>query len=595
MDACLVFVTLYCSHMHVQKPQRIRFGPFELDTRSGELMRDGSRISLQEQPFQALVMLLERPGEVVTRQEFNKAMWPENTFVDFERGLNKAINKLRAALRDKAGKPRYIETLPQRGYRFVAPVEKVPAAGDGFPARHPYQIDSLAILPLANHTGDPAQEYFSDGLTEELICAISRIASLRVISRTSAMAFKDTRKSLSGIARELAVDAVVEGSVSRSGDRVRVTAQLIRARDDSHLWAGRYERDLGDILHLQAEVAQSIATQINKVIDPQRVYADQSRHVDPRAYEAFLKGNYFRDKVEPLALLRSLECYGRAVELDPAYARAHGALSVAYFYLGLFGVEPPAMMFPKARASAARALELDETVAAGHIGMAVVHVLYDWDWASAERECKRALELSPGEPYGYAHMADYLSIRGHHAEAIDVFRRALELDPISRLYIGFFGLLLHRARRYDESIAQCQKALEIDPHYVNAMWFMALSLEQKGGMKEAIAKLEEAVNLVRAPHFQGLLGWNYGRMGDRAKAVEILLELRAASEHSYVSPFDIAVIHAGLGELDTAFEYFEEAFRQRVFRIIELTLPMFDTLRGDPRWQDLVRRVGLQL
>lgn len=562
--------------------------------RSGELLRQGSRISLQDQPFQALIMLIERPGEVVTRKEFSKALWPGNTFVDYERGLNKAINKLRSALRDNAEKPRYIETLPQRGYRFVAPVEKLTSTGDGFRPQNPPQIDSLAVLPLANLSGDPAQEYFSDGLTEELICSISRIASLRVISRTSAMSFKGTRKPLDEIARELAVDAIVEGSVLRSGDRVRVTAQLILARDDSHIWAGRYERDLGDILHLQAEVAESIATQINKAIDPKRAYSDQSRHVNPEGYEAFLKGNFFRDKMAPFELLKSVECYTRAIELEPANARAHGEMSVAYFYLGLFGIESPAMMFSKARASAARALALDETVAAAHIALAVVHVLYDWDWASAERECKRAVELSPGEPYGYAHMGDYLSIRGRHREAIDIFRRALELDPISRLYIGFFGLLLHRARRYDESIAQCRKALEIDPHYVNAMWFMALSLEQKGELGQAVATLEMAVSLARAPHFLAILGRVYAVNGEVAKAITILDELEAVSRESYVSPFDMAVVEVGLGELTAAFEHFEEAYRQRVFRLVELTLPMFDNLRSDARWRDLTRRVGLQ-
>jgi TolB-like protein len=272
--------------MSATSPQLIRFGFFEVDTRSGELRRKGSKVNLQEQPFQALVLLLERPGEVVTREELNKRLWPANTFVDFERGLNKAINKLRAALGDNAEKPCYIETLPQRGYRFIAPVENL--------AQHRPQIDSLAVLPLENLSGDPAQEYFSDGLTEELICAVARIASLRVISRTSVMPYKGARKSLPAIAKELRVDAIVEGTVARSDQKVRITAQLIYAPDDRHLWSGRYERELGDILQLQAEIAEDIASQIHKLVDPGQRPAAPVRKVHPQAYEACLKGIFFR-------------------------------------------------------------------------------------------------------------------------------------------------------------------------------------------------------------------------------------------------------------------------------------------------------------
>src|ERR1019366_5535948 len=258
--------------MRDASPPRIRFGIFEVDTRSSELLRQGSKVKLQDQPFQALVVLLERPGEVVTREELWKRLWPENTFVDFDRGLNKAINKLRVALQDDAEKPRYIETLPQRGYRLIAPVENQVQTQDRFRPQDSPHIDSLAVLPLDNLTGDPAQEYFSDGMTEELICAVARIASLRVISRTSAMQYKGSHKSLPEIARELRVDAIVEGSVARSGQKVRINAQLVLAHDDTHLWSGRYERDLRDILQLQAEVAQSIAGQIHKKVAPDHAF-----------------------------------------------------------------------------------------------------------------------------------------------------------------------------------------------------------------------------------------------------------------------------------------------------------------------------------
>jgi TolB-like protein len=579
--------------MSVSSPQLIRFGYFEVDTRSGELRRNGAKIDLQEQPFQVLVLLLERSGEVVTRDELSKRLWPSNTFVDFDRGLNKAINKLRAALRDNAEKPCFIETLPQRGYRFIAAVENLTQARGRFRPQNAPPIDSLAVLPLDNLSGDSNQEFFSDGLTEELICAVARITSLRVISRTSVMAYKRSQKSLPVIAKELSVDAVVEGSIARSGRTVRITVQLILATEDRHLWSGRYERDLRDVLQLQAEVAQSIANQINKVVDPEHAYPEHARQVHPQAYEECLKGNFFRDKMTPDDLEKSIGFFRRAIAFDPAYARAYGDLSRTYFYLGLFGMGPPGEMFPKAKANAAKALELDETVASAHNALAAVHVFYDWDWAAAEAESKRAVELSPGESVTQAHFADYLSIRGRHSEAITAYSRVLDLDPISRVYIGHFGLILYRARRYDESIAQCQKALEIDPNYANGLWFLALSLEQKGDLPGAIARLEAAVGLSQGPHYRALLGRAYALAGEKRKALEILEELKGLSQRRYVSPFDIAVVQVGLDDQASAFESFEEAYQQRVFRIIELTMPMFDSLRSDLRWQDLVRRVGL--
>ena len=568
---------------------RIRFGHFEVDPQSGELRRLGSKVNLQSQPFQVLALLLERPGEMVTREELCARLWPADTFVDFERGLNKAINKLRGALNDNPDKPRFIETLPLRGYRFIAPIDSLPEA----PPRHSPQIDSLAVLSLENLSGDPSQEFFSDGLTEELICALANISSLRVISRTSTAAFKGLRKSLPQIAKELGVAAVVEGTVARSGQLVRVTVQLILAADDSHIWAGRYERDLCDILQLQAEIAQCIARKIHKLVEPESLPVQRSLRVDPQAYEACLMGTFLRDKLTPIELEQGVKCLNQAIQFDPKYARAYGELSLAYFYLGLLGMGRPGDLFPKAKENAIRALELDETVACAHIGLAAVHIFYDWDWGAAEFEIKQAMKLRPGESVTHAHYADFLSIRGLHTEAITAYARVLELDPISRVYIGHFGLIFHRARQYAESIEQCQKALAIDPHYANALWFMALSLEQIGDLSGAIEKLERALSFARGSHFSALLGRAYAMAGEKSKAVKILEELTDMSRLRYVSPFDIAVVHAGLGDRDAAFECLEGAYQQRVFRIIELTFPMFDDLRSDRRWVDLVQRVGL--
>lgn len=572
----------------------IRFGQFEVDIRSGELLRQGVKVNIQEQPLQALVALLEHPGEVVTREELRKRLWPQDTFVDFERGLNKAINKLRVALRDDAVTPRYVETLPQRGYRFIAAVDGVPQGREGvLPPQRVLGIDSLAVLPLDNLSGDPAQEYFSDGMTEELICAIAKIGSLRVISRTSVMPYKGVRKSLPAIAKELGVDAIIEGSVARSELRVRIVAQLILASDDRHLWSGRYERDLRDILQLQAEIAQSIASQIHKLIDPVHVFPELARQVNPQAYEARLMGNFFRDKMTPMELEKSIGFYTQAIDCDPAYAQAYGDLSEAYFYFGVLGMGQPSEVFPKAKVNAVKALELDETVASAHNALAAIHILYEWDWAAAEAESRRAVELNPGVSVTHAHFADYMSIRGRHNEAIAEIRRALELDPLSAEYNRFVALILYRARRYDDSIAQCKKSLDLYPGDVNTLWFLALSLEQKGRLPEAIAKLEEAVSLSATPTYQALLARAYALAGERAKATGILEELKASSQSRYISPFDIAVVYSGLGDLDATFHWLEETYRQRVFRIIELTLPIFDFLRSDRRWQDLVRRIGL--
>jgi tetratricopeptide (TPR) repeat protein len=317
------------------------------------------------------------------------------------------------------------------------------------------------------------------------------------------------------------------------------------------------------------------------------------RQVHPPAYEAYLKGNFFRDKLNPMDLEKGIAFFTQAIDLDPAYAPAYGALARSYQFVGIFGMRHPVEVFLKVRSNAIKALELDKTSAAAHIALASVNVFDSWDWAAAEAECRRAVELNPGLSFTHGHLADYLSIRGKHTEAITEFRRALELDPISPEYNNWLALMLYRARRYDESIAHCQKVLEIDPHHVNVLWFLALSLEQKGELGDATASLEKAVRLSGGPHYRALLGRAYALAGQKTRALAILDELKALSQQRYVSPFDMAVIHFGLGDQAPMFEYLEEAYRQRVWRIIELTMPFCDSLRSDPRRHDLVLRIGL--
>ncbi len=616
----------------VQRPSApIRFGVFDVDLHSGELRRQGVKVKLQQQPFQALVMLLERPGEVVTREELRKKLWPAQTFVDFDRGLNKAINRLREALGDDADNPRFIETLPQRGYRFIAPVEAQldlrvqPSEGSGLATtssarrwllasavmvlaiplltfgllrdrllpRTAPRIESVAVLPLQNLSAEPGQEYFTDGMTDELITQLAKIGSVRVISRTSSMQYKGVRRSLPAVARELNVDAIVEGTVLRSGERVRITAQLIRARDDRHLWAESFERDVHDVLTLQGEVAQAVARQIQvKLTAEQQTTLARARPVNPQAHEAYLKGNYF---LRPDRLDKSIEFFNQAIALDPGYAQAYAGLSLANVYLGIFGLIPSGEAYPPAKVAAMKALELDETLAEAHNALADVKKGYDWDWAGAETEYKRALELNPSDALAHSWYADYLSKMRRHEEAVAEARRARELDPISASRTAVLGMFLYRAHRYDEAIETCYKALELDPNYPNAFWFLALAREQKRELPQAIAALEKAASTSNTPLFRALLGHAYALAGERAKALSALDELKALSRRRYVSPLDIALVHTGLGDRDSAFQWLEKAYQERTMRIQELPEPHFDSLRSDPRYKDLIRRIGLPL
>lgn len=618
----------------------IRFGIFEVDLQAGELRRQGFKVKLQDQPFQILVMLLELPGEVVAREDLQKRLWPADTFVDFDRGLNRAINRLRDALGDGTDSPRFIETLPRRGYRFIAPVETAGpdlpiAPSEGSPPGASGQkrwllasagtllaillvsfgfnvggmsdrllsrnaqprIESIAVLPLQNLSSDPAQDYFADGMTEGLITEVAKIGALRVISRTSIMQYKGAHKPLPVIARELGVDAIVEGTVMYSGQKVRITAQLIRARDEGHLWSEKYERDLGDVLKLQGEVAQAIAGQIQVKLTPQehRRLA-RARPVNPQAYVAYLEGTFFRNKWTEEGLDKSIKLFTKAIEFDSTYAQSYAGLAHSYCALGILGSRPSREVYPNAKVAAMKALELDETVAEAHSSLADAIKGYDWDWAAAEAEYRRALELDPSDALGHAWYADYLSKMGRHAEAIGEARRARELDPISPDRNSFLGLILYRARRYDEALEACRKAVELDPYYPVGHWFIALAYEQKHQVPEAIAELKKAVTLSGdGPPYQALLANAYALAGERDKALRMLDELKARSRQKYISPLDIAVVYTGLGDRNAAFQWLEKAYRERTMRIQELPQPHFDSLRSDARFQGLMRRIGLPL
>jgi TolB-like protein/tetratricopeptide (TPR) repeat protein len=454
----------------------------------------------------------------------------------------------------------------------------------------------VAVLPLENLSGDKEQEYFADGMTDELITELGKIGALRVISRTSVMQYKAMRQPLSDIASKLNVDAVVEGTVLRSGDRVRITTQLVRAATEMHLWAESYEGDLNDVLTLQRNVARDVAREIRIKLTPQEQMILAAAHpVNPKAQVAYLKGLFFLNKRSPVALDKSLEFFDQAIELDPAYAQAYAGLSDTHIYLGIIGLVPPREAFPKAKTAAMKALELDETLADAYAALGQVSKQYEWDWAKAETMYKRALELNPSSWLARGWYAGLLSTIGRFEQSIKLDMEARDLDPISANSGTFLGRDLYRARRYDEAIRACQEALELDPDHLLALRFQAQSLEQNHQFPEAIAKLKRAVSLSDGPIYRGQLAHAYALAGNRAKALEILEQLKTLSKEKYVVPVDIAIIYTGLGDQNSAFQWLEKAYQERTARITELSEAHFDGLRSDPRFPDLMKRIGLPL
>jgi tetratricopeptide (TPR) repeat protein len=432
-------------------------------------------------------------------------------------------------------------------------------------------------------------------MTDGLITEIARIGSLRVISRTSVMQYKGAHKPLPVIAKELGVDAVVEGTITYSGQKVRITAQLIRAGDDRHLWSEKYDRDLGDTLKLQGEVAEAIAHQIKiKLTDQEQTTFQRQRHVNPRAFEAYAEGMYFGSRVSADSLNKSVALLTQAIELDPDYAQGYAGLSHSYYVMGMLGLRPAGEAYPKAKAAAEKALHMDPSLAEAHNTLAEVKRGYDWDWAAAELEYKRALEFNPSYSLARSGYAGVLSNLGRHEEAIAQARRARELDPVSVSGNTALGRIFFRARRYDDSIRACQKAVELDPNDASPLWWMALSHEQKHELSKAVAELEKALSLSEEGTLsRGLLANAYAQAGETGRALTVLNQLKELSRKRYVSPVDIAIVYTGLGDRNSAFEWLERAYRERTMRIQQLPEPIFDNLRSDPRLWDLLQRVNL--
>jgi TolB-like protein/tetratricopeptide (TPR) repeat protein/DNA-binding winged helix-turn-helix (wHTH) protein len=625
-----------------------RFGAFEFHVQARELRKHRLRIKLAGQPISVLAMLLERPGEVVTREDLQARLWPAGTYVDFEHSVNAAVKRLRQALGDSADSPRFIETLARSGYRFIAPLSEriddiAEPAGQkqaaepqsaaqvkraakwlrflafprvmaavlllivvaaafiiGLHERRPAPtgagpIRSLAVLPLANLSGDPDEEYFVEGMADALRQHLEVISALRVVSRTSSMYYRGSSKPLPEIARQLNADAVVEGSVLRSGNRVRINVELIQTASDTHVWGGSYDRDLKDIFVLQAEVAQKIADEIRATVSPpDRARLARRQTPDPDAYLAYSKGRFFWNRRTEVDLKRAIGYFQQAIEKDPNYALAYDGLADCWLPLGWYAYLAPSETFPYAKVAVMKALALDDSLAAAHTSLAFVTLYYDRDWAGAEREFRRAIELNPNYANGHHWYAEFLSLVGRHAEAIAESERARELDPLSNIINTWVGSRYFFARQYDKAIEQYRNAVEMDPGFVPGHLVLGHALEQKHMYGEAIAELEKAVSLSGgSPVYMASLVHAYGVAGRQSQAKKLFDDLRNLSKQRYVSSYDLALASLGIGETDQAFTLLARAVEERSPRAAFLGVdPRFDGLRNDARFKELMIRIG---
>ncbi len=651
-----------------------RFGPYEVRTSSQEFRKDGTRIKLRGQPFLVLVALLEHAGEVVTREEIRHRVWASDTFVDFEHGLNTSIKKVRQVLCDSAAEPRYVETLPRLGYRFIAPVEvfppnngaKTPTADpqqvenlepkpasvpeaattppptvSGIPKSEPTRLvpwpfslafalmagavllasagsirslrsvsqvlnsgrglaprtyNSLAVLPFQNLAGDPSQEYFADGITDEVITDFAQVGSLRVISRTSAMQYKNTSRPAQQIGKELGVDALVEGTVERVGSRVRVRVQLIDAATDRYLWAKVYDNDLSDILALESSVAYDIVEQARGQMAAQSAFGNSRgpHAVNPPAYEAYLQGRYYWNKRSSEALTKSIELFQQAVSLDPKLAVAYAGLADAYSILGS-DVLPVDVAQERARQAASTAIALDPSVAEAHAARALVAFYYDWDWKTAGIEFETALRLNANYATAHQWYSYYLDAMQRFPEALHEAQQAQQLDPLSlSINTTVAGKYLAN-QQYNQAMAIDKRVLEMDPGFVPAHRCLAKVYEARKMWPEALEELKKEVDLSQdSTRALGDLAYGLGLKGDRMEALRILKNLEELSGKKYVSPFEVAKAYVAINDHDTAIRYLEKSYREHESQIpfLDVTSALYP-LHSDPRFIALVRQVGL--
>lgn len=615
----------------------------ELDLRRYELRRGSSVLKLEKIPMELLILLVERRDQLVGREEIIARLWGKDVFLDTEQGINTAIRKIRLTLGDDPNDPRFLQTIVGKGYRFVGPITVIPAAASApapvpatdeetQPSRRPTTalrwkliafaavlmlasaavvafryfdwirwfprppVHSIAVLPLKNLSGNPADEYFADGMTDELITNLAKISALRVISYTSVSKYKTTSKPLPQVAQELQVDGIIEGSVLRSGDQVRITAQLIYAPRDQHLWAEEYQRYVRDVLYLQREVARDIAEQVRVTLTPnERKRLATAGAVDPVAYESYLRGRSFWNQRSEASLLKAIDQFNKAIEADPGYAPAYSGLADCYTTLGYLSYLDPLDAFPRARDAATKALELDPSLAEAHTSLAYFNLYHAWNWAEAENEFKKAIELNPNYATAHDWYSYYLMAMGRFDDAWKEVNRAHELDPLSVTISTDIGFNYYYRRRYDEAINQLRATLSVSPKFPLAHLWLGRAYQQKKMYSEAIDEFNKTD--------AALPGWvvtiagmghAYGEWGHQAEAKQVLVRLNEMAREKYVTPYGVALVYAGLGDKDQAFAWLNKAVAGRSHWLVWLNRdPRWDRIRSDPRFDDLQKRVGL--
>jgi len=565
----------------------VRFGTFEVDFESRELRKRGLRVRLEEKPFQILELLLERPGGVVTRQTLREKLWPD-THVGYEQSLNTAVNKLRELLGDSSQSPRFVETLPRVGYRFIAPVDR-PGRTQTYAAKK-----MLVVLPFENLCGDPEQEFFAEGLTEELISHVGQLNPKRlgVIARTSAIQYKGSKKTIGEIASELGVEYVVEGSVRCQESGVRVTAQLINARDQTHLWAASYDRELRDILAVQHDLARQVVKALAVELLPGQEAVRSA--ADPAAHEAYLRGRFFAGQRSEDALMKAIACFEQALSLDPNCARASYGIADCSGLLSWFGALFPREAGQRAAEAASRALQIDDTLGEAHASMGLVRFWFEWDWFAAEREFLRAIELNPSYASAHQWYASFLGAMGRLEEARAEHELARHLDPLSLIISMGAADPYFCARQYDQAIAHLRGILEQEPRFFPALFNLGRACVQKGMYSEAIAAFEKAVQLSGNREGRPALAHAYAKAGRTGVARSILAEMKIHTGGRYVASPMIARIHLGLGDIDKAFEWLRKGIEERSYWIVFLKMdPVYDEIRSDPRFVDLLRAARL--